>query len=480
MSSLRHFALLSALTLWSCGAPKGEPGKTPSPSPTHASEKHEHGGEGEITLSPEQIRIAGIASEAISSRDFKSSNKLPATIVGDPDREIKVSARVEGIVEQLNVRVGDTVEAGQVLAVISSPEVARMRSEYQTQSTSTRLARENLNRRLKLNRIGDTVRRPYEEAQREVSQARVQINAAQANLELNRSKLSRLEDLLKDGIASKQQTEEARAVYREALARLEQGKLEEQVALTHLAREQRLKDTGLLADNEAFQAEVDLRKAEQAQRVAAEVLSDLGADPARASGGLPLRTPRRGVVTARPRAQGEHVAAGDPVVTVLDSDHVWAWVDLPPELVTQVKLHSVVQVRVDAIRDRTFEGRLTFINPEVDPDTKKLRARLEMQNSSGLLRPNMFAQVTLPLGQLRRVLSLPAEAVMTIENKRVVYVQEEPGHFERRPVEVGETSKGWVEIKSGLKAGDLVVTRGALALQAEDLKASMGEGGHQH
>ena len=480
-SGRRWLCVGVSLCLLACSNPKSGESASPAPSetPQHESDEHEHGTEGVLTLSAEQVKLAGIAAEALVTRDFKSSSKLAATIVGDPDREIKVSTRVEGIVEKLNVRVGDFVNVGQVLAVISSPEITRLRAEYHTQVMATQLARENLQRRLKLNQVGDTVRRPYEEAQREISQARLQITATQANLDLNRSKLGRLEALLKDGIASQQQVEEARAVYRESVAKVEQAKLDQRVAVTHLQREQRLKNTGLLADNEAFQAQVELKRSQQAEKVAADVLIGLGADPNQSSGQLELVSPRPGVITSRPKAQGEHVAAGDPLLTVLDPDHVWAWVDLPPELVHEISRNAVVQVTVPGMRG-SFEGRLTFITPDVDPDTKKLRARVELDNPGGQLRPNMFAQVILPIGLQRKALSLPRDAVMTVENKQVVYVQEEPGHYERRAVEVGEKSKGWVEIKSGLKAGDLVVTKGGLALQAEDLKASMGEAGHEH
>ena len=297
---------------------------------------------------------------------------------------------------------------------------------------------------------------------------------------MNRSKLSRLEDLLKDGIASKQQVEEARAVYRESLAKLEQAQLESRVSRTHLGREQRLKNTGLLADNEAFQAEVELKRAEQAERAARQILEGLGASPDSDSGELELISPRSGVVTERPKAQGEHVAAGDTLLTVLDPDHVWAWMDLPADLVHAIALNTVVQVRVQGLPRRTFQGRLTFITPEVDPDTKKTRARLELSNEDGQLRPNMFAEVVLPIGRKRKVLSLPQEAVVTVENQQVVYIQQEPGHYQRHPVVVGEKSAGWVEITSGIEAGELVVTKGTLSLQAEDLKASMGEGGHEH
>ena len=486
MFSLKSKLVLSlALSLIGCNG-SGLASPTPIASVTaHHDEKqdehgHQEGGEGEIELKPEQLQLVGLVVEKLATRDFTSSAKLPATIVGDPDREIKVAVRVEGLVDRLYVRVGDRVRQGQPLATISSTEIARLRAEFHTQATATQLARQNLSRRLQLNRVGDIVRRPYEEAQREVAQARMQIAAAQANVDLNRSKLSRLEDLLKDGIASRQQTEEARAVYRESLAKLEQAQLESRVSRTHLGREERLKNTGLLADNEAFQAEVEWKRAEQGELAARKVLEGLGASPDSDSGELELVSPRAGVVTERPKAQGEHVAAGDTLLTVLDPEYVWAWVDLPPDLVHEISLNTVVQVRVQSLPKRSFQGRLTFITPEVDPDTKKTRARLELSNRDGQLRPNMFAEVVLPIGRKRKVLSLPQEAVVTMENQSVVYIQEEPGHYRRHPVVVGEKSAGWVEITSGIEAGELVVTKGALSLQSEDLKASMGEGGHQH
>jgi RND family efflux transporter MFP subunit len=486
--------LCLALSLCACSKPtdpttpvaqKNSPGEEhakETPGEAHAKDPHGHeeGAEGEIELKAEQVALVGIMAEKLTTRDFTSSSKLPATIVGDPDREIKVSTRVEGIVDQLYVRVGDFVRRGQVLATISSPEVARLRAEYHTQHTATQLAQENLQRRLKLNRIGDVVRRPYEEAQREVAQARLQISAAQANLDLNTTKRTRLEALLKDGIASQQQVDEARAIHRESVARLEQARLEQQVARTHLGRELRLKNTGLLADNEAFEAQVELKRSQQAETVARQVLISLGAAPDLISGELDLISPRDGFVIERPKAKGERVAAGDTLLTVLDPDHVWAWVDLPPELVHVITLNTVVQVSVQSLPKRSFEGKLTFITPEVDPDTKKTRARLELDNHQRLLRPNMFAEVILPVGRRRKALSLPQEAVVTVENQTVVYLQEGPGHYERHQVVIGEKSAGWVEIVSGLEAGQLVVTRGVLALQAEDLKAGMGEAGHQH
>lgn len=459
---------------------KEEEGHEHGHSEHEGGEEHEEAKEGLVKLTPQQIEMAGLQAQKAAVRDVRATVQLPATIVGDPDREVRVSARVDGILDNVVVRVGDSVRQGQPLATIDSPEVARLRSEYQTQATAADLARQNLTRRETLGQLGDVTRRPLEEAQTQLAEANTTLRAAQAALDLARIKLSRLEILSRDGIASRQQVDEARAAYRQAAAQRDQGQVQVRVAKTHLERESRLSRTGVLADNELFEARTEFRRSEQARIAAEQTLASLGAGMGGVTGEVTLRSPLDGVVVAREKARGERIAAGDPLLTVLNPSHVWAWVDLPDELADKVVRGSTVELRVQGLPNQTFSGKLTFVTPEADPDTKKIRARVEISNAAGKLRPNTFAQVTLPTSAGRKTLVVPQDSVVTVEDRTVVYIQEEPGHYERHPVTIGDKSEGFIEIKSGLKAGELVVTRGVLALRSEDLKASMGEGGHQH
>lgn len=446
----------------------------------HSEHEHEVHTEGEVELSAEQRRLVDLRVAVVSWRWVQPEVTLPATLVGDPDLEVKVPARSAGVVSECWVRTGDRVLPGQLLAAIESVEVAQLQATYRTQLLDSELAQSNLQRRRQLARLGDTVRRPYEEAQKELAQARAAFQAAEAALQLARQKHRRLEELLRDGIASLQQVEEARAQLREAQARQEQARLELQVGQTHYQREARLQKSGLVADGESFQAQQEFRRSQSQAQATRDLLLSYGAEPAGRSGLTRIHSPRAGVVLERLKAPGERVEAGEAVLSLLDPSRLWAWVDLPESEVEKVALGSRALLRVKAYPEREFWGRVSFITPVADPDTKKIRARLELDNADLKLRPNMFAQVTLNRGKGRKMLAVPVASLARVENQDVVYIEEESGHYHRRPVKLGELQGFWAEILQGLKPGEKVVSRGTASLQAEDLKATMGDGGHSH
>jgi membrane fusion protein, heavy metal efflux system len=461
-----------------------EAGETPGHAEA-AENGHEHGGEehekeGELTLKPEQLKMINVVTQAVTMREVRPQLSLPGTVVGDPDLDVKIAGRVAGILESVEVRVGDQVRKGQSLATLTSPEVARLKGEYRSEVVEGRLASSNLHRRVGLARLGDVSRRPYEEAQKELAQARTSMETGAAQLQLTRKKLERLEILLRDGIASQQQVDEARAAVREAAAKYRQAQTDSQVAQQHLRRESSIQSSGIQIDSEAFQARSEITRREQGAQSLRDVLLSYGTDPDAPGGRVVIQSPIDGIVTDRPKSLGEQVQPGELILSLLNPSRVWVWVDLPQESVGDVQLQSAADVRVSAYPDRAFTGRITFIAPAADPDTKKIRARVELSNPQLRLRPNMLAQVKLGVGKPSSALAVPTAAVVQMENKPVVYLQEAPGTFHRRTIEVGERAAGWVVVRSGLRAGDVIAVQGAPGLRAEDTRASSGEEGHNH
>ena len=178
--SLR-FLLPVLWLLWAGCTPAPGPTATPGHSHSHDHAGHEHAGheehdegehaEGEVELSDEQRRLVDLKVAVVGWRWVQPEVTLPATLVGDPDLEVKVPARSAGVVAECWVRTGDHVLPGQLLAAIESVEVAQLQATYRTQLLDSELAQSNLQRRRQLARLGDTVRRPYEEAQKELAQA---------------------------------------------------------------------------------------------------------------------------------------------------------------------------------------------------------------------------------------------------------------------------------------------------------------------
>jgi RND family efflux transporter MFP subunit len=136
-------------------------------------------------------------------------------------------------------------------------------------------------------------------------------------------------------------------------------------------------------------------------------------------------------------------------------------------------------VAVAAYPEERFPGRLDFIGRRVEEETRTTRARIVVPNRSHRLLPGMFASVELAVGEGRPVLAVPREAVQRDGEQAICFVEEEPGHYERREVVVGEAGPTYVEVRSGLAEGERVVTTGAFILKSEIEKEGMG-GGHHH
>ena len=270
-----------------------------------------------------------------------------------------------------------------------------------------------------------------------------------AELELARRTLEREEGLFEDRITSEQSVLEARAAYHRALAE-------------HEASRERLRllDIG----DERIDA---IRYG----------------DPESAL--FPLTAPLGGTITDKHATLGEVVTPEDALFTVADLSRVWIWIDVYERDLAHVHLEDHVVVRVDAYPQRTFEGLVAYIRDEVDPATRTARARIDATNSEGLLKPGMFAAVTLtdphePEGaEAPHAVAVPEGAIQRDGERSVVFVPVGERRYERRRVETGRRTGGHVEVLEGLEAGEPVVVEGAFFLESEAAESEMG-GGHGH
>jgi cobalt-zinc-cadmium efflux system membrane fusion protein len=141
-----------------------------------------------------------------------------------------------------------------------------------------------------------------------------------------------------------------------------------------------------------------------------------------------------------------------------------------------VKTGRAIELRVAAYPDSTFSGKITFVGDTINPKTRRVTVRCQVPNEKGRLKPEMYAQVTLAAGEPHDVLVVPSAAVQEIDGKPVLFVRTAAGSFERRDVTAGGTREGWVEVRRGVKEGDIVATTGSFLLKSELLKSSMAEG----
>jgi membrane fusion protein, copper/silver efflux system len=150
-----------------------------------------------------------------------------------------------------------------------------------------------------------------------------------------------------------------------------------------------------------------------------------------------------------------------------------------------VRIGQEATITVKAYPARAFEGRVAFIYPTVDEQTRTARVRIEIPNPNGTLKADMYANVEIASPVSRRdALAVPESAVIDNGVRQVVLIDRGEGRFEPREVELGERGEGYVEVRDGVREGEPVVVSANFLIDAEsNLKAALGGfggEGHQH
>ncbi|CAG0969639.1 partial Cation efflux system protein CusB, partial [Anaerolineae bacterium] len=159
-----------------------------------------------------------------------------------------------------------------------------------------------------------------------------------------------------------------------------------------------------------------------------------------------------------------------------DLSAVWLIADVFEQDLAQVAIGQKVNIRVDAYPDREFSGRVAYLYPTVNPETRTAQVRIELTNPGGMLRPDMYANVELTTGGGKSmVLTVPDSAVIDSGVRQIVLVQLADGLFEPREVKLGRRGDGYVEVMAGVADSENVVVRANFLIDAEsNLKAAVG------
>lgn len=254
------------------------------------------------------------------------------------------------------------------------------------------------------------------------------------------------------------------------------------IARENYQRERRLEEQGISSRKELLEAEAELRRMEASLNSARQRLQVLGAG--RGEGGqYALAAPFPGVIVERHASLGEMASPADQLFTVANLDRLWIELDIYERDLARVTRGQAVDVTTAAYPGRTFPGQIVYVGDILDPEKRTVRARVEIPNPGGMLKPGMFANALIRVsGGGPPMPVIPQEAVQEVEGRRVVFVPgNRPGEFRAHPVEIGEsTDDGRVLVLSGLTPGDRVVTTGAFALRSELAEGEIGEAGHGH
>ncbi len=186
-------------------------------------------------------------------------------------------------------------------------------------------------------------------------------------------------------------------------------------------------------------------------------------------------SPMSGIVLEKRVVDGQRVMAGDELYRIADLSTVWVIAQVPEHDLASVKVGDPATVTFRAYPGEGRPGKVAFIYPDLKPETRTARIRIELPNPDGRLRADMYADVSLrAAGSLEPVIAVPDSAVIEDGQRRIVIVARGEGRFEPRPVTIGRRGKDHVEITEGLEAGEAVVTAATFLIDAEsNLKAAL-------
>jgi RND family efflux transporter MFP subunit len=174
------------------------------------------------------------------------------------------------------------------------------------------------------------------------------------------------------------------------------------------------------------------------------------------------------VVTHLMVREGMEVGPNQNLYTIADLSRVWVYADVYEYELPWVEVGQKGVVELSYMPGTAFEGSVTYVYPYLDPKTRTVRVRLEMDNPELALKPDMFANVRIQAQTRRGTLAIPDEAVLRSGQRSLVIVALEAGRFDPRQVTLGiDSGDGWLEVREGLAEGEQIVTSGQFLIDSE-------------
>jgi cobalt-zinc-cadmium efflux system membrane fusion protein len=190
---------------------------------------------------------------------------------------------------------------------------------------------------------------------------------------------------------------------------------------------------------------------------------------------IEVRAPASGTIIERMVSPGAVVTPSDSLYVISDLSRLWVIAQVPEQHLSVLREGLRVDVSVRAYPDKPFPARITKIGDALDPETRTVEVRCELNNPGRLLKTEMFATLSIRGGGSKSATVAPLSALQHVDSQEIMFVPEGGSAFRARQVQTGQHSESMVEILSGLQPGEKIVTEGAFHLKSELLKSQMIE-----
>jgi Cu(I)/Ag(I) efflux system membrane fusion protein len=470
-----------------------------------------------LTISREQQEAIGLKTATIEEKSMTAILRAPGRVTPDESRYAFITPRAGGVVRSVAAQIGLDVKAGDILAVIDSPQVAQARLDLVSRSQELDVARaqaswqeaiyrttNELIEQLKANASPGEIHKKFED--RPIGETRERLITAYATYRLARVTLERNKELQEKGAIALSQYQQVEAEFESALAvyegLMDRMGFEATLAYTRASQASRQAETALRVAVEQLRVlgipagDAELQAAEARMTAAAtrppatlidavKAAESMAARPSAAMLGdtgqpvstYELRAPfdatilDRGVVVP-----GVPVDTTHQVFTVADLSKVWVEASVHESDFSMLEgtRGGKVTIRTRAYPGRAFAGTVLYTGDLVDEKSRMVKLLASAANDERSLKPGMYVEVEIESQAAPPAPTVPDTALLTEGADVFVFVRVSEDRFERRAVTTGTREDGRVLIRSGLKVGEEVVIEGGFKLKSEAMRLANG------
>jgi cobalt-zinc-cadmium efflux system membrane fusion protein len=424
-----------------------------------------------VKLSSAKLRNAQLHFANCQMRELVDVRTVPGKITYNEAQRLDIKTPVEGVLQNVLVNQAQSVKKGDALAALSSAEIGMARDVVAQYKVDLALARVEADRAERiaanLNELLQLLKQHPQPSEiekafsnRVLGSERQEVVAAYSKLILAETIAADTQPLKQSGAISGRLVQERNSDREVANAAFETA-CEKSKFETNQARDK----SRAAMEHAQRLVTVSCRRLESLGGVCSE------SDEASGSGlsELVVRAPFDGVIQERLTVPAEHVSAGQRLFVLANTDTLWVSAEVPER-----DWHSLgnggrqeLAVHAPSLPDSETLAHVKFIEGKVSAETRTQTIVGELDNRNRKFRPGMFVWVSVPMSKARRVLAVPASAIVEHEQARFVFVADAPDTFRRVDVVVGLETPDWVEIKRGLQDVDKVVDRGTFVLKSE-------------
>ncbi|HBJ35475.1 MAG TPA: hypothetical protein DDZ51_12140 [Planctomycetaceae bacterium] len=437
---------------------------------------------GTLILPKGKLEAARLECVPAQPQMIQHVHTVPGRLRYDQAMHVDVKAPMDGILAEIVVTPGDQVSAGELIAVLRSPEIGQARAEILKRRTELEIAQQLLAREQTLTKNLDQVAKMLDQnvpvdaiesafSDRALGAYRQEILSAYAKMRLADELIAKVKPLVESGAVSGR------------VVREREGERQLAETLFRTARDQ----ASFAVEQAQMKAEANVAEADRQLNLAWQSLETLlgykedrntvNLSNEEALSRLEVRAPFDGTIESRSFSNNERVMRGDSLVVLANTKTLSVEANIRESDWSAISIQAGadVSVMVPALEGQSFNAKVRYFGREVQSDTNSVPLVARIENPDGLLRPGMFVRVTIPIGDPLQALSIKPESVIHHDNQQFVFVDTKEGSFKRVDVSTGRSSDDWVEVTEGLSAGDMVVTNGAFLLKSELLLQGEGE-----